>query len=71
MALLNAAGNPVATTPHMMQVDLPTEPVANFGAINIVAAVQALFALFAAYSTGNTAAMIAAIQALIKALTGG
>lgn len=70
MALLNAAGNPVATQPHMMQIDVPTEPV-NLASINYWAAIVALGQLAAAYATGNPAAIISAIQALIKALTGG
>lgn len=72
MAFLNASGNPVATTPHMMQIDVPTEAVTNApSAINWTAAIAAVWQLFTAYSSGNPAAIIAAIQALIKALTGG
>lgn len=72
MPLLNASGNPVVTQPRMVQIDVPCEPVANpVGAINIVAALQALWQLFAAYQTGNPDQIIAAFQALIKALTGG
>lgn len=68
MALLNTSGNPVATQPHVMQIDIPAEPVANLGAIDIAKVLGALWQLLAAIPTGNPALIIAAMQALMAAL---
>jgi hypothetical protein len=67
MAWLNANGTPVAMQAHTFQIDLPAEPVAQMGAPNWGAVFAAVFQLISAFTSGNPAAIIAALQALIKA----
>ncbi len=67
---LGASGNPVATAPHMFQIDLPTEPAVMVGTPDIFKVIAAVLQLIAALATGNPAAIITAIQAFIAALMG-
>ena len=73
MALLNASGNPVATKTVAIQIaiEVPTEEAVSVGSINWFAAMIAVAQLATAWASGNTMAIAAALQALLKALTGG
>lgn len=68
MAILNAAGNPVATVSQMFQIEIPAEPAASVGVIDWFAVIPAVLALVAAFASGNPAAIVAAVQALFNAI---
>lgn len=74
MAWLNASGNPVATQPVTIQIDIPNEQVGNSAetlrAVNWGAVLAASIQLVIAMMSGNAAAIAAAIQALINAFMG-
>jgi hypothetical protein len=75
MAWLNASGNPIATKPVTIQIDVPSEAVGDtgitFGAVNWAAVLGAGIQLVLAMMTGNSAAIAAAIQQLLNAFMGG
>lgn len=70
----NASGNAVNTSPVLVQLDVPCEPVGDsdkaMAGINFLAVIMAVMQLIAALKSGDQAQIIAAIQALIKAITG-
>lgn len=69
MAFLNAAGSPVATTQQAFQIEIPAEPAASLGVIDWLSIVPAVLTLVAAFASGNPAAIMAALQAFINAIT--
>jgi hypothetical protein len=69
MALLNAAGQPVAMQPHTFQIDIPAEAAASMS-IDWLKIIPAVLSLIAAFASGNPATIMAAIVAFFNAITG-
>lgn len=68
----NEQGNPIKTSSHTLQLELPDEKASavSFMTINWMGVITAAIALAAALFTGNAAAIAAAIQSLINAILG-
>ena len=74
MAWANSSGGPVAVQPVTIQIDIPCEAVGSqtdtLAAVNWGKVLAAGIQLIIAMMTGNSAAIAAAIQALINAFMG-
>jgi len=72
MAFQNASGACCSTKSLSIQLEVPGEPAtdASMFAINPIAIFMAVLALVTALKSGDSTAIAAAIQALIKAITG-
>ena len=66
--MLNASGQPVAMTAQMIQIDIPAQPAII--SVDWFALIPALINLIAAFASGNPAAIMAAITAFFKLITG-